>query len=322
MGLTRVAAVSLLFFIPILACETAQSPQRSSYRFSQYTETIQAGKWLRGLSLSYSVDGEQESVPVQIYFPRNYEKGRTHRTIIALHNYNGSMKDWERTGLVSDYADRYSFVIVCPNMPETVYETKFYPETEKKWGKIPGGKWVGEVLVPYLRQAFGLAIEKRKTAIFGNAYAARGAMLVAATYPDLFGAAAGLSGSYDMPSQDKSRRFALVYGNHDRFRERWESDDNLMQLARNFRDIPVFLAHGEDDNDVHFDQSRLFAIRLLQFRKKTGANPGAQAVKNDGTRLPYTVELGIRKREFHDWSFWRSEVRNIMPFFDKYLQKD
>ncbi len=311
----RVFSACMLFSLLLASCESASrgSSSASQYRFRPYEGTISPGEWNRSLEVEFSAEGATVRVPVQIYFPRQYVRGNAARTLIGLHSYAGSMSDWEKKTPVTEYAERFNFVVVCPQTQGTLFETKYYPETTMKWGPIPGGRWVGEVLIPYLRQSLNLATDRKKTGIFGHSWAARGAVLVASTYPQFFGAAAGLSGNYDMLANNRSKRFAMVYGDYNSFTERWNSDDNLIRLAENLKDIPLFLAHGEYDNDVHHDQTRMFAMRMIQLRNR--------AREKGPDSASYRFDLVLRKQEFHDWSFWRTATRSMMPFFNQYLER-
>ncbi|HPJ40628.1 MAG TPA: hypothetical protein PLT75_19480, partial [Spirochaetota bacterium] len=97
-----------------LSCETAQVPAGgSAYRFPEYKGTVSAGSWNRSIVITYTVDGVQESVPVQIYFPRSYRRGRNMRTLIGLHDLNGSMSSWSRFTRIEDYAERHNYILVC-----------------------------------------------------------------------------------------------------------------------------------------------------------------------------------------------------------------
>ncbi len=273
----------------------------------KYTGVINSGSWMRNIRVPYEVDGIKKHNTIQIYFPKNYSKQKGARTLIALHGYKGNLQQWEQHTSIESYADTYHFVIVCPDMGTTIYETKYYPETKNKWNGIPGGKWIAEILIPFLRDYFGIATNRFMTGIFGNSTGGRGAVLLSALYPDLFGAAAGLSGDYDPLSMPKDRLLTSVYGTFKKFKERWRNDDNIITRGENLVRTPVFIAHGEKDRVVPFEQSRILAIRLIQLRKKEG---------------DFIVEYYLKRYRFHDWAFWRSMTPLIMSFFNKHLSAD
>ena len=188
-----------------------------------------------------------------------------------------------------------------------LYETRYYLQTRNKWSNVPGGKWIGDILIPFLREQFAIAYEKRKTGILGNSIGARGAILTASSYPKIFGAAAGLSGFYDTIAITDNKLLISIYGEYDNFPKRWEDDDNIIKLAVNLRDTPVFLAHGKRDWKVNFEQARLLAIRLKQLQK--------------GNKNTYKFEYHEKKYKFHDWKLWNAMLPFMMSFFDKSLDR-
>jgi putative tributyrin esterase len=272
----------------------------------QYRGHIKSGSWLTNIKVEYTAQGQNKFALAQIYFPKNYIKGKNFRTLIGLHSHQGSYRDWERHTSIENYADMYNFIIVCPNMGNTIYETEYFPETTNKWNGIPGGRWIVEILIPYLQENFAICLKGNRIGIFGNSTGGRGALLLAASYPHIFGAAAGLSGDYDPISMPNDRLLTSVYGNFKDFRARWEKKDNIIKLAVNLHNIPVFIAHGEKDMVVPFEQSRILAIRLLQLRKNSGE---------------FILEYHLKKYKFHDWSFWGIMTPQMMSFFNEYLKE-
>ncbi len=292
---------SIIFLIAIAFLYQCQSKKPTS----QYRGHIKSGSWLTNIKVEYTAQGQNKFVLAQIYFPKNYIRGKNFRTLIGLHSYKGGFRDWEKNTAIESYADKYNFIIVCPNMGKTIYETEFFPETTKKWNGIPGGKFIVDILIPYVIKNFGISLEGNRIGIFGNSTGGRGALLLAASYPQIFGAAAGLSGDYDPLSMPNDRLLTSVYGNFKNFRARWENKDNIIKLAENLFNIPVFIAHGEKDQVVPFEQSRILAIRLLQLRKKRGG---------------FILGYQLKKYKFHDWGFWRLMTPQMMSFFNEYLR--
>lgn len=314
-------AASLLF-----SCGSAEIHSQFLGSVERYRGEIPAGQWMRDIPVSYIVDSKEKSARIQIYFPSGFKKGETRRTLIALHNTGSGMQEWERNSRIVASAERYGFVVVCPDMGLTLYEMKYYPETTRKWDDVPGGKWVGEVLVPFLRQRFSLASERKYTAIAGISAAARGAVLIAENYSEFFGAVGALSGYYDPMSLSKGATHSKIYGEQDKFSERWKTDDNVLESAAALKNIPVYIAHGKDDTNYHYEQSRLLAVKLLMLRNNYLESLKA-TVKDEEARkklgqsaYPFTLELV--RREYHNWTFWNYMLPKMMEYFDQHLEKN
>ncbi len=261
------------------------------------------GKWLRDVRVPLETDGA--FARVQIYFPRSYAAGKKQRTVIALHTYTGSMSELDANTPVARLADERGLVIVCPDMGKTMYESRYYPETEIKWSPVPGGKYIGEVLLPFLRREFGLALDRESTGIVGLSTGGRGALLAAVNYPGLFGAAAGISGDYDPLTMTNDRLLKTVYGNYDKNRDRWENDDNVLKMAENLKKTPVMLIHGGKDYITPKGQSLVLAMKLKQLQKKSAG---------------YDVVYIEKKHQTRDWPFWKSAVSETIEFFSQKLQ--
>ncbi len=286
----------------ILAVAVLLYPENSGAM--DYNGKVTPGRWLRNLKVEYKGETEKKYVRMQIFFPKTYQRGESCRTLIVLHGYDGNYRDWEKNTRIEHYANEYGFVLVCPDMGKSLYESKFYPETTNKWAEIPGGKFVAEVLMEYLRDEFDLAQDRKKTGIIGLSTGARGAILLAAKYSDSFAATAGLSGDYDPTSMTKDRLLTSVYGPYKEFTERWKNDDNVMKLAENLEKTPVYLWHGAKDWVVPAGQSMIFALRLRQLQKKHGG---------------FDVTFKKAKHKIHDWNSWNSALPDIMLFFDRKL---
>lgn len=266
------------------------------------------GEWLRNVKVEYRAEGSVGFGLVQIYFPKKYRAGSKARTLIVLHGYRQQPGDWENGTPITDYADRYDFVLVCPAMSTTLYESKYYPETKNRWAPVPGGEYIVHVLIPFVREQFGLAADRGHTGIFGVSTGGRGALLLAAQYQKIFGAAAGLSGDYDSESLWNDRLLVSVYGPYSLNRERWEKEVNIIGLSASLKNTPVFLGHGSNDPIVPPPQTRMLADRLKALHEAKG---GYELV------LEETKSRGAG----HDWRYWGNLVPDVLGFFDRTLER-
>lgn len=271
---------------------------------TDYADQAQAGKWLRNVLVNTEYAGETSSAKIQIYFPTGYTKGKKLRTIIALHQYSNTEKDWENGPAIQSYANKYSMVIVCPRMDSTVYETLYYPETKYKWNVIPGGKFIGETLIKFLNDNFSLALKKQSTGIMGVTVGAHGALVVACQYPEKFGAAAGIAGYYDPTIMQNSKMIESVYGSYKNFQSRWENDDNPLKLAEKLKNVHIYLYHGLRTDAFQPGQSQIMAIKLNQLQKK---DPG------------YSITYRDSKTGFYGWTWWKVQVAELMEFMNEKL---
>ncbi len=302
-----------IFFLTFLICISSgilysEGDLKTGYsdetEFS-YEGEIKPGKWLRKLKVEYEYGGKKYTVLTQIYFPRKYTKGDRLRTIIALHGYDSGYLSWERKTGIESFADQYGFAVVCPETGKTLFETHYYPETKYRWSGLPAPRFIGEVLLKFIRSRFALASSRDKTGILGASTGGRGAIISASLYNKDFTAASGLSGLYDKVTQPKNGLISDIYGDFTRFKSRWESDDNVLKMAENLGNTAIFLFHGGHDYVFSDKQSLILVIRLNQVKKKTG-----------GSR-----EVIYKKKKYkkHEWEAWNYSLEWVMKFFDRNL---
>jgi S-formylglutathione hydrolase FrmB len=214
-----------------------------------------------------SSDGS--SVTVALYFPKSYAAGMN-RTLILLHSYGKSSSEWEKTSGAAKLADEHGIILVCPDMGKTMYENEYFDETTIRWNALPGGKWIPQVLIPYLRKEKDLCTDRKLTGIAGLEIGARGALLAAARNPEMFCFAGGISGMYDSGSAMRFDGFNALYGKYKENKERWENADSIITLAPQLSQTVIFLSHGNKERNPSIDQSQLLLIRLAQLKKKQG----------------------------------------------------
>lgn len=293
----------------ILSCTTPDASRKGDstpLKPSGLSKEIQPGKWLRNIHVQTLDNNQASNVRIQIYFPSGYLYGTKYRTIIALHSYDSNEREFEKNAAMEYLANRYNFVIVCPSMGKSVYETSFYPETSYKWNSIPGGKFIGEDLLRFLNDNFGLGAGKENTGILGVTAGAYGAIKVAAMYNSRFNAAAGISGFYDPTTIQSGRIIEAVYGSYKIHPERWENDASAIALADRLTGVHVFLYHGTRGDSFNAGQSRMMAIRLRSLQRTSSGS--------------FNITYKENKNGYQGWTYWKRHIPEIMEFMDQNLK--
>jgi enterochelin esterase-like enzyme len=259
--------------------------------------------WQRGVVVKGKVDGVPGVGKINVFLPAGYSAdARPFRLLLALHGWRGRGSDWERNSPLAHYASRHRYVIVAPHMKTTVYERRYYPETSPRhrWGAIPGGRWLGEVVLPRVRARYNVRRDRGGTGVFGLSTGGRGAALLAQYYPKQFGGFAALSGDYDITLMPKDRTVTYIYGSFARFPERWRRDNSRTLLER-LRGVPALLIHGRRDRVCPVAQTRLFA--------------------RDMRRKGYDVTFIEDPNLGHGWKLWAGYLGAVFDFFDRKLKR-
>ncbi len=253
----------------------------------------------RGLSTILVPDGppgERGSaavIPVDIFVP---EDGRVEGgDILILPGWGFSRTRWHReTGLLAAARGRH-FRCIFPEMGKTVYESRYFPETTRRWACTPGGNWIKEYLIPEAQKR-GLLLPGRNNFLLGLSTGGRGVALVHLSNPGLFKAGAALSGDFDQSMMPGDRLMAAVYGPFGQFSERWKNTDNPRAMVVTWT-MPIYLGHGKLDAVVPFSQTAVF------FEALGKAHPGLRMI------------LSAPEDKGHDFSYWGSEIEPALRFF-------
>lgn len=249
-----------------------------------------AGRWLDPQPVEGRCGGSPAgSARVLVYLPAGYSPARRWPLLLALHGWNHEAGRWRALGL-GPLADRHGLVVVAPELGTSVYERAFHPETVQPWGPAPGLCWVGEVVLPWARRALSVDPARGRTAVIGYSTGGRGALAVAARYPE-FALAGSLSGTYDLGALDEGsgeyRIHERVLGPRRAFAERWQGEE-LPLRSPALLATRLWLAHGAADPVVPADQLDRARARL----RRGPAHLTARTVARAG----------------HDDAFWRTQL--------------
>jgi len=254
-----------------------------------------------GWNNNLTVDG----IAYDLYIPPNYRDraiAGLRRTLLVLPGWNYPRTSWVENSPLVEYANRYGYALILPEMLKTLYESSYYPETELKWHSVPGGKFIKEQFIPAIQTKHHLLIPGDNNFLLGLSTGGRGVALIALENPDLFVAGASLSGDFSQENTPSDRLMTLVYGSFADFPSRWQGQDNPQARVAEWK-MPLYLAHGTDDDIVPESQSCLFY----------------QALKNqlDNQVL---IEYHAISGAGHNYQFWGGQLPNVFEFFENIMK--
>jgi S-formylglutathione hydrolase FrmB len=135
------------------------------------------------------------STAANVILPEN-DLGRPYPTLYLLHGYTDNHSAWMRWTSVERYARDYNLAVVMPDVQKSFYSD--FPGINsgyKYW------TYVSEELIEISRRFFKLSHKREDTFVAGLSMGGFGAFKCALNRPDIFSAAASLSGSLD-PASD------------------------------------------------------------------------------------------------------------------------
>lgn len=245
-----------------------------------------------GWNKNLSVDG----VSYDIYVPKKYRN----RSLLVLPGWNYPRTSWVDNSNLVSLAEKYGYVLILPEMLQTLYESSYYPETQLKWNQKPGGEFIKTRFIPEIQKRHNLLNPGQNNTMLGLSTGGRGVALIALENPRLFVAGASLSGDFSQENTPDDRLMTAVYGGYTKFPERWKGRDNPTSRAAEWV-MPIYLAHGMADDIVPEQQSRLFYQELTK--------------NNSNLRIEYNPVKGAG----HDYQFWGGQLPAVFGFLEKVI---
>lgn len=209
--------------------------------------------------------------------PGKREKNRSYdqrpvKTLLLLHGYNGSGREFMLTGNVQNLAAKYNVAIVCPNG-----ENSFYLN-QKGTGRSYGD-FFGKELPAFLRQYLGLCAAREDTMIGGFSMGGFGALHVGLSHPEQFGGIIAVSSALVIYNVAQMKPGDRDLADYDYYKQTFGEPKNVLQstnnpevllinLQRNGGSIPpIYMACGTEDMLLEYNRrfAQFLTEHALQF---------------------------------------------------------
>jgi len=245
---------------------------------------------------SFTVKYNSFDYEIDIKTPEGLSKG----TILVLQGWNFPNTDWCDSTSLCDKALEEGYVLVFPEMGKSIYSENTYDETRSDWKKYPTRKWLRDSVIGKLQKELRLFEPESQNFVLGLSTGGRGALLLAIDMPDEFSGCATLSGDYDQSMFPNDNLYVGYFGKMKAFEDRWKKVENPIQmmLMKDLR-VPLYVGHGLKDKIVpyfHFELLKEFLEHM---------KPEVDVVYHTDSTAQ------------HNYSYWSSEVDNVLDFFEK-----
>lgn len=239
-----------------------------------------------------SAPGSSKKIAVTIFTPP-----RVRGNVLVLPGWKFNRKRWLKKTNLKSMARTNHLRLICPEMHTSLYASQYYPQSKRRWSILPGQQWVLEMLIPSLQKK-GMLRADQDNFLLGLSTGGRGVALLGLARPELWRAAAALSGDFDQSAMPADRLMTALYGSYAEFPDRWRGRDNP-QMRINEWQLPLYLAHGSIDPVVPFMQSRHFHQALVK------SHPDLDIVL-------HAPAAG------HNFKFWGAQNKASIDFFRKH----
>ncbi len=212
-----------------------------------------------------------------------------------LHGYSGSAFDWPGNTDLQSLADRFAMVLVCP---DGGYDSWYLDSP-----KVPDSQYESHIikeLYPEIRRRYAVDGKRESHFITGLSMGGHGALFLAIRHPEIFGAAASMSGGVDLTYSTKDWEIAQKIGRFEEQPENWQkySVTNMTEALRN-ADLPLLIDCGTED--FFLEINRKFHEKLL----------------NAGIAHFYIEAPGG-----HTWEYWVRALPLHLQFFQQTRQEN
>lgn len=231
----------------------------------------------------------QLSLGCTIILPEHAEAWKEPPAVLyLLHGLSGDHTSWVRNSSIERFAREYNLAVVMPEANKSFYSDMMHGADYRAF--------MTEELPAKINQWFKLSNDRDKTFVAGSSMGGYGAFSLALDRPDLYCAAASLSGALDLPAhiddewdEQHSRTFEAVFGETRKVRG---TRFDLIHAVNALKTVPQteFYSCVGTEDWLYQDS--------VSFR---------DAAAEKGLYLTYE-ESGGR----HNWDFWNDYIQRVL----------
>ncbi len=226
-----------------------------------------------------------------IVLPEAYQNSNSSFPVVyLLHGWSGSYKDWPAHIDLRPLADRYRFILVCP---QGGYDS-WYLDSPIDSACRYETHIIREV-IPFVDAHFRTIKSKRGRAICGLSMGGHGALYLALRHANLFYAASSMSGGVDLTFWPHKWGKAKWLGPFEKFPQRWK-ENSVINMIPAFQKAHLAFMIDCGVNDFFIDANRTLHRKLIRAK-----------VKHDYVERPGG----------HSWAYWTNALEYHLLFFRK-----
>lgn len=232
-----------------------------------------------------------------VVLPESYFLDSTYRSypvLYLLHGYSGKFSDWyEKVPSIRRFSSQYDMIIVAPEGGHN----SWYLDSPKDSTSMYF-TYISQEVPSYVDANFRTYNDARFRAIAGLSMGGHGALSIALSLPNWFGAAGSMSGVVDLVPYQNDWEIKSHLGEFETDSISWQKH-SVLGIAGTRRNIPKLIIDcGTEDEliDVNRDlHERLFEVSI-----------------------PHTY---IERPGGHSWLYWEEALEVQLQFFDRVFKE-
>ena len=236
----------------------------------------------------------KKTIPNLVILPDSYSGQNTKFPVLyLLHGASGNFKDWiKKAPDLAEYADRYNFIIVCPDGGFTswYFDSPVDPAMQYE-------TYISKELITQVDQTYKTMKDRSGRAISGLSMGGHGAFYLAFRHQDIWGAAGSTSGGLDIRPFPNNWDLAKRLGTFSENQENWEKNTviNLLYLLDG-KNLKLIFDCGVDD--FFYDANKRMHEKLVE-----------RNIPHDYTERPGK----------HNNEYWANSIKYQMLFFSDFF---
>jgi len=245
-------------------------------------------------------------MPYRVILPVNYKTSNEktfYPTVYLLHGLTGHFDNWADKTKLTDYAEKYNYIIVMPEGDNGWYSDS---------ASVPNDRYESYIikeLIPEIDKKFRTVADKKHRAVAGLSMGGYGSIKFGLKYPEMFSLVGSFSGALGAATLTEKEvgttgtvaaSILSVYGIAD---SQTRQANDIFQIVKEIspdkiKSLPfIYVDCGTED--FLYQNNREFA-NLLQKKK----------IPHEFRQLPGG----------HDWKFWDSQIKEFLELSDKFIK--
>jgi len=238
----------------------------------------------------------QKSFKCVVIKPEKYKKEKLRFPVVyLLHGYDGWYSNWLiRVPQLSDYADEYNLIIVCPDGGKSSWYFDSPVDPAMRYET-----YIGKEIPEYIDAHYNTINDRKARAITGLSMGGHGSLFLAFRHSELFGACGSISGGVDLNSSHNKYDISKRIGDTINYASNWTNYSVLKVVEQSPKDtLAIIFDCGL--SDPFFKDNKALHEKMLKLN-----------IAHDYIERPGK----------HDWAYWRNSIQYQLLFFCKYFDK-
>ncbi|QHT67805.1 esterase family protein [Rhodocytophaga rosea] len=245
----------------------------------------------------------QKNLKNAVVLPSGYQAGKPMRVLYLLHGFSDSFDAWltkplPDKQLLSQMADKYNTIIVCP---DGGYGSWYLDSPVSK--EFQYETYIIKELIPNVDSKYKTMASREGRLISGLSMGGHGALYLAGRNPSIFIAAGSIAGALDISSINAERGgdidkwFTKLLGPVTQYADRYKAH-SVIHMTEKFKSSGLKLIVDCGTSDFLYEANKAFHKKMLE----------------EGIPHEYTERPGE-----HNWTYFVNSLEYHMIFFQKVL---